>query len=316
MAKPPPPALTIGVDIGATHVRLLLVNEAGEVVDRAHLPSRPGDPTEVVGPVSAQVNRWRAAHPRILRLGVACAGWVDAGGRRIHQSPNLGWHDVRLADLLETLCRLPVQVENDVNAALLGEMAAGAAAGARHCVAVFLGTGVGGGVAADGRLIRGAKGAAAEVGHQVLDPEGPRCTCGRRGCWEAYSGGAGMVNRAREAIAAGEATRLAELERLTTEAIVAAAEAGDAVARRIWEAACRRSIQGVVNLAILFDPEVIVIGGGVAAANPALFGCIRDGVGEEPAFAGLNDLRLVPAALGDDAAALGMALAAGRAQPA
>ncbi len=311
MPKPPPPSLTIGVDIGGTHVRLLLVDEEGQVVERARVPAVAGDPTKVVGPVTAQVNRWRAAHPRILRLGVACAGWVDADGRRIHQSPNLGWHDVRLADLLETLCRLPVRVENDVNAALLGERAAGAAAGARNCVAVFLGTGVGGGVIADGQLVRGAKGAAAEVGHHVLDPDGPLCTCGRHGCWEAYSGGAGMVNRAREAIADGRETSLARLSELTTAEIMAAAAEGDPVAREIWNEACRRSIQGMVNLAVLFDPEIIVVGGGVAAANPNLLTCIVEGMGKEPAFAGLTGVQLIPAALGDDAAALGVALGTG-----
>jgi len=311
MPKPPPPTLTIGVDIGGTHVRLLLVSEDGQVVDRARFPAVAGDPTQVVGPVTAQVNRWRAAYPRILRLGVACAGWVDADGRRIHQSPNLGWHDVRLADLLETLCRLPVRVENDVNAALLGEHVAGAALGARNCVAVFIGTGVGGGIIADGRLVRGTKGAAAEVGHHILDPNGPLCTCGRHGCWEAYSGGAGMVNRAREAIADGEKTVLTDLDEVTTAEVMAAAAEGDAVAKQIWAEACRRSIQGMVNLAVLFDPEIIVVGGGVTATNPTLLACITDGMGQEPPFAGLTDVHLVPAALGDDAAALGVALTTG-----
>jgi len=311
MPKPPPPPLTIGVDIGGTHVRLLLVADDGQVVNRAHLPAIAGDPTEVVRPVSVQVNRWRGAYPHIFRLGVACAGWVDADGRRVHQSPNLGWHDVRLADLLETLCRLPVRVENDVNAALLGEHAAGAAIGQRNCVAVFLGTGVGGGVITDGHLMRGAKGAAAEVGHHVLDPNGPLCTCGRHGCWEAYSGGAGMVNRAREAIAAGEKSSLASLPAVTTAEIMAAATAGDALAKRIWGEACRRSIQGMVNLAVLFDPEVMVVGGGVVAANPTLLACIKDGMDQEPPFAGLTDVHLVPDALGDDAAALGVALTTG-----
>ncbi len=311
MPKPPPPPLTIGVDIGGTHVRLLLVSEDGQVVDRARFPAIPGDPTRVVGPVTTQVNRWRTIYPHILRLGVACAGWVDADGRRIHQSPNLGWHDVRLADLLETLCRLPVQVENDVNAALLGEHAAGAAVGARNCVAVFIGTGVGGGVIADGHLVRGAKGAAAEVGHHVLDPAGPLCTCGRHGCWEAYSGGSGMVNRAKEAIADGEETALTRLDEVTTAEVMAAAAEGDAVAKRIWDEACRRSIQGMANLAVLFDPEIIVVGGGVTATNPALLACIVDGMGQEPPFAGLTDVHLIPAALGDDAAALGVALTTG-----
>lgn len=311
MPKPPPPPLTIGIDIGGTHVRLLLVSDDGQVVDRARLPAIAGDPTQVVGPVTAQVNRWRTTYPHILRLGVACAGWVDADGRRIHQSPNLGWHDVRLADLLETLCRLPVRVENDVNAALLGEHAAGAAVGARNCIAVFIGTGVGGGVIADGRLVRGAKGAAAEVGHHVLDPAGPLCTCGRHGCWEAYSGGAGMVNRAREAIAAGQETVLTQLDKVTTAEVMAAAAKGDTVAKQIWAEACRRSIQGMANLAVLFDPEIIVVGGGVTETNPTLLTCIVDGMGQEPPFAGLTDVRLIPAALGDDAAALGVALGTG-----
>jgi glucokinase len=137
------------------------------------------------------------------------------------------------------------------------------------------------------------------------------CTCGRRGCWEAFSGGEGLVRRAQEALECGAATSLATVSPLATGAIVAAAQAGDAVAASLWDDALRRSVQGIANLAVLLDPGVVVIGGGVVAANPELVDQLRTALADEPRFAGLGGLRIVTAELGDDAACLGMALSGG-----
>jgi len=300
--------MNIGVDIGGTHVRLLLVGVGGEVVDHRRFPAQRGRPVAELDGIAAQVDRWRKAGHEIESLGVACAGWVDVAGRLVHAAPNLGWKHVAVADVLERHCAVPVRVENDVNAALLGEMAAGAARGERSCVAVFIGTGVGGAIVVDGRLMRGRQGAAAEVGHCCLDPEGPVCACGRRGCWEAFSGGEGLVRRAQAAVNCGATTRLAGVSPLSAATIVAAAQAGDGVAASIWAEALRRSVQGIANLAVLLDPGVVVIGGGVVAANPKLVDGLRATLADEPHFAGLAGLRLVAAELGDDAACLGMAL--------
>jgi len=303
--------MNIGVDIGGTHVRLLLVAEDGTIVERQRFRAGRGDPGKVLDGIAAQFQRWRRARHEIESLGVACAGWVDVAGRLVHAAPNLGWKHVAVADVLERSCAVPVRVENDVNAALLGEMAVGAGRGERHCVAVFIGTGIGGGFAVDGRLVRGAQGAAAEVGHQCLDPDGPLCTCGRRGCWEAYSGGNGLVSRAREALDAGAQSTLAAVASLTAAEIVAAATAGDDLARAVWSEARRRSVQGIANLAMLLDPGAVVVGGGVVAANPSLVDELRVALAGEPAFAGLTRLRVLSATLGDDAGCLGMALSGG-----
>jgi len=300
--------MNIGVDIGGTHVRLLLVAEDGTVAERQRFRAGRGDPAAVLEAIAGQFQRWRRAQHEIESLGVACAGWVDVAGRVVHAAPNLGWRHVAVADVLERSCAMPVRVENDVNAALLGEMAMGAARGERNCVAVFIGTGIGGGFALDGRLVRGSQGAAAEVGHDCLDPDGPVCTCGRRGCWEAYSGGTGLMRRAREALDAGAPSTLAALPSPTTAEIVAAATAGDGLAQALWSEARRRSVQGIANLAILLDPGVVVVGGGVVAANPGLVDELRAAVASEHSFAGLTRLRVVAAELGDDAACLGMAL--------
>jgi len=300
---------TIGVDIGGTHVRLLLVAEDGTIVERQRFRAGRGDPGKVLDGIAAQFQRWRRAGHEIEALGVACAGWVDVAGRLVHAAPNLGWKHVAVAGVLERSCTVPVRVENDVNAALLGEMAVGAGRGERHCVAVFIGTGIGGGFAIDGRLVRGRQGAAAEVGHCCLDLDGPLCTCGRRGCWEAYSGGNGLVRRAQEALDAGAQSSLAAVPSLTTAEIVTAAGAGDGLAHALWDEARRRSMQGIANLAILLDPGVVVVGGGVITANPGLVDELRAALAAEPEFAGLTGLRLVAATLGDDAACLGMALA-------
>jgi glucokinase len=303
--------MNIGVDIGGTHVRLLLVEADGEVVDRRRFPAQRGQAMAVLDGIAVQVERWRNARHEIEYLGVACAGWVDATRRLVHVAPNLGWKHVAVADVLERRCMVPVRVDNDVNAALLGEIAAGAARGERTCVAVFIGTGIGGAIVVDGALVRGRQGAAAEVGHCCLDPDGPLCSCGRRGCWEAFSGGEGLLRRAQAAIECGATTTLADVSPLTTAAIVAAAQAGDTVAASLWDEALRRSVQAIANLAVLLDPGVVVVGGGVAAANPGMVGVLRTRLAEGPRFAGLSHLRLVTAELGDDAGCLGMALGGG-----
>jgi glucokinase len=301
--------LRIGADIGGTYVRLLLVSVGGEILARSRFPAVKGAPYEVLDEIATQVNRWHAEHPEVNMLGVACAGWVDVGGRVIHNSIYLGWKDVAIAAYLEDVCDLPVKIENDVNAAILGEMAVGAAVGKNDCVAVFIGTGVGGGIVANGHLVRGTKGAAAEIGHQCLDAGGPSCTCGRKGCWEAYSGGVGLTMRAYASLKEGARSCLAAKPEVTPSAIVEAAKAGDTLAASLWREARRRNVQGVANLALLLDPEVIVIGGGVVAANPEIVAEIREGLEREPRFSGLEGLQVVRARLGDDAACLGIALA-------
>ena len=250
-------------------------------------------------------------------VGVGAPGMVDRDGC-LRYAPNLPHADgVDWSGLIGA--QLPgrrVVVENDANLAVLAEHRLGAARGHRHVVMVTLGTGIGGGIVADGRVQVGATGFAGEIGHMVVDPTGPPCPCGRRGCWERFASGAGLGVLAREAALAG---RLGEVVRLVGghpesvrgEDVSAAAAAGDPAARRVIEDVGQWIGFGLANLAAILDPECFVLGGGVVRAGDVLvdaarsaFGSLVEG-GERRTVA-----EVVPAHFGERSGAVGAALAA------
>jgi len=219
------------------------------------------------------------------------------------------------AELADRLS-VPVTVDNDATCATLAEVELGAARGASDVVLVTLGTGIGGGIVAGGLLQRGANGFAGEPGHMVVDPNGPPCPCGRRGCWERYASGSGLGRMGREAAEAGRSPRLVELaggdpEAVRGEHVTTAAAEGDEGALGVcrdfgWWAAL-----GIANLIDLLDPEIVVIGGGLVDAGELLLRPIRDAIGSQVlSWAHRPDVPVVPATLGADAGAIGAALSA------
>lgn len=252
---------------------------------------------------------------------MACAGQIHPATGTVIYAPNLGWRDVPLAAHLQQGLGRRVTVENDVRAAAWGEFVFGAGAGAQSLVAVFVGTGVGSGAVLDGVLWRGARNGAGEVGHTQVVWDGLPCPCGRRGCLEQYASGSGFQRRLRLALADGVATRLAresrdDPARLTAIMVKAAADAGDAFARELWQDAERFLTLAVANYVTLLDPEVLVLGGGVIEAVPRLFEAVAVGV---PSLVTVlaRDVRVQRAQLGDwsgvvGAAALAAGAAAGR----
>ena len=244
-------------------------------------------------------------------MGVASPGPLDPRTGFIFEAPNLvGWYDVPLGDRLRAALQAPVFIGNDANCAVLGEHQFGAGRGVAHLVYVTISTGVGGGVISDNRLIEGTLGAATEVGHMTLDLNGPRCNCGNIGCWEVLAAGPAIAGQARAAIERGEATLMAELApdgQVTTPIVAAAAERGDAIARAILERAGTVAGFGLVNLAHLFDPDLILIGGGVTNAGDLVLGPAR---AIFDAYAMPNyrrTCRIGLAALGDDVGLYGAA---------
>jgi glucokinase len=214
----------------------------------------------------------------------------------------------------EAFSGVPSVLANDVNAALYGEYYYGAGQGCRNLIMIALGTGVGGGVLIDGRLVTGAADGAGEIGHMVLDPQGPRCTCGNRGCLEAYAGSVALLQRARQ-LAADSGAATPEFERLiqdrdeklTTVDLSDLALQGDATSSELFASAGRRLGQAVANCVNLLDPDRVIIGGGVAAAGDLILEPCRRYVPTAVLSEGSRNVPVVLAAKGSFAAALGAA---------
>ena len=298
---------SVGIDVGGTKI-LVVCDEPGRDL---RLPTPRGGGL-VVDAIAAAVEAVGGADA----VGVGVAGLVDRAGV-LRVGPNLpGVIGFPYRAELEARLRVPVAVDNDATAAMWAELRLGAARGATEAVLVTLGTGIGGGHVTGGVLQRGAHGFAGEPGHMVVDPRGPQCVCGRRGCWERFASGSGLGRLARDAAAAGRAGRVVELaggdpEAVRGEHVTQAASEGDrgaiAVLREFgWWVAL-----GIANLVNVLDPEVVVVGGGLAEAGELLLAPVRERF-DELVLAPEHrpPVRIVAAELGERAGAIGARLLA------
>ena len=276
-----PPGVVVGVDIGGTKVLAGVVDDAGRVV-RTALRTTPGRRvvTSRVEDALVEAIVEAAGGQPLAGVGVAAAGFVDSAGERVMFAPHLPWQGEPLKDLLEERLGCPVGLDNDANCAARAEARYGAARGAASALMVTMGTGIGGAVLLEGRVVRGANGMAGEFGHMQVVPDGQPCECGRRGCWEQYSSGNALVRNARALMSEqpsvlGDMTE-GNLDRVTGPMVTSAAEQGDLVAHRAFALVGDWLGVGVANLVAALDPEVVVIGGGVSAAGDRLLDPARD----------------------------------------
>ena len=306
--------LALGVDIGGTKIAAGVVDEEGRVLARARRDTPALSVDRIEQAVAELVRELSRDHP-VERVGVAAAGFVDRRRSTVLFAPNLAWRDEPLRSKLEELVSLPVLVENDANAAAWGEFAFGAGADVDDLLLVTVGTGVGGGIVAGGRLHRGAAGVAAEIGHIRVVPEGRLCGCGNRGCWEQYASGTALVRDTRAA-ALREPERARYLldrsggspEALTGPSITAAAQAGDDFALEHVRTLARWLGDGMATLAAVLDPGVVVVGGGVAEVGALLLDPVRERFLEQlTARAHRPEPEVRLARLGNDAGLVGAA---------
>ena len=305
---------TVGLDVGGTKCLGLAVAD-GKVVAEERVPTPRGE-AALLDALAALVSELAPAAGDLSAVGVGLPGLVDRDGV-LHFAPNLpGVAELHVREELERRLGVPVQADNDATCAAWGEREQGAARGLDDVVLVTLGTGIGGGIVTAGRISRGAHGFAGEVGHMVVDPDGPPCPCGQRGCWERFASGSGLGSLAREAAAAGRARRVVELaggqrdavrgEHVTRALAEGDGEAAEIMARFAWWVAL-----GLVNLANVFDPDAFVVGGGLVAAGPALFEPTARAFEELLAGRELRPLvPILPAVLGERAGAIGAAFLA------
>ncbi len=303
---------TIGVDIGGTSVRAGVVDRHGNVVDTARAPTPAGESALEDAIVSA-VGGLAARH-RVTAVGLAVAGFVTTDRRSVMFAPHLAWRNAPVGDRISERLGLPVVLEHDANAAVLGEHRFGAARGAGVALLVAIGTGIGGGLLLNGELFRGAHGVAPELGHLRLVPGGRACPCGKQGCWERYCSGTALSATAVELLARypGRSTvlrrDLADSRAVTGRKVAAAAREGDPLAQRAMSELAKWLGEGLAMVADIYDPEIVVIAGGVSESAPLFLDDARDHYKKMITGAGFRPLaRIRTAQLGDDAALVGAA---------
>ena len=303
------PRAAVGVDLGGTKIAGIVMRDDGEVLETLEAPT-PRTADDIVSALVDAIEDLRARGD-VGAVGVGVAGMVDVEAGVLRFAPNLPLRELPLRAMLGKRLALPVVVDNDANVAGWGELRFGAARGARDVLAVTVGTGIGGAIITDGRLYRGAHGFAAEIGHVIVEPGGPLCGCGNRGCWEQVASGNAVTRLAREAAARepdGAIAGAAGGAPATGLHVSAAARGGDPTALAIFAEVGRRLGEGLAGLANVLDPELIVVGGGVAEEGELLLDPARAAFWDTVEFRrDRPDVPIVVAELGNEAGAMGAA---------
>lgn len=310
----------LGVDLGGTNIVVGAMSADGSrELSVRETPTRAAEGADaVVGRIVALLERVTAEtlsatgarREAILGVGIGSPGPLDRERGLVIFTPNLGWRDFPLRDRISDAMRLPATLDNDANCATLGEWWRGAAQGGRNVVGLTIGTGIGGGLILDGRLYHGASDVAGELGHTTIDSTGRRCGCGNYGCLEAYASGPAIAERAREALAGGEPSAMpqlvgSDLSRLTAALVYQAAREGDRLALEVVRETARLLGAGVANLLNIFNPDVVVLAGGVTQAGDALFEPMRAEVRRRAFKPAVEACRIVPGALQGKAGVVG-----------
>jgi glucokinase len=301
----------VGVDVGGTKVAAMRVRADGEILARTRVQTPSMEPEAAVEALIGAAREVMADGVRAV--GVGAAGMVDFAAGVLRYAPNIAWREVAIRDRLAGELGVPCLLDNDANAAAWAEYRFGAGREAREMLLVTVGTGIGGGIVTGGRLLRGAHGFAAEIGHIIVEPGGPVCGCGNLGCWEQVASGRAIQRMGRQAAADHPDSVLASLAKgnpsaVTGPMVTEAAKRGDDLARRVVAQVGRRLGEGIAGLVNVLDPEIVVVGGGAVKAGDLLLEPAREAYAEAvQAPEHRPPVPLVPAALGNDAGAVGAA---------
>jgi len=309
----------LAVDIGGTKILSAIISSEGEIIAREYrLALADEGPQAVINRVLLAIDHTLDQSNMELcdldSISIAAAGAIDYEKGIVTLSPNLpGWRDIPLRDMVRERFRADSWLINDANAAALGEHHYGAGRGVKNLVFITVSTGIGGGIIIDNRLYSGTSGSAGEIGHTTVDINGPRCSCGNVGCLELLASGAAIAREAAKRISQGDRSSLSEImagriENITAEKVSLAAQSGDSLALEVIAVAAGYLGVGIANLVNIFNPEVIIIGGGVANMGDLLFEPVRKEVSERAYQLAAQAVRIVPAQLGEDAGVLGAAV--------
>ncbi|HUW45104.1 MAG TPA: ROK family protein [Dehalococcoidia bacterium] len=310
--------LILGVDLGGTKILTAVINSQGKMLSRDHsiTPAQKGHEAVIQSILESAHRALEQANFEISELtavGVGAPGLSNPETGILFTSPHLpGWRDVPLRDIMQERLGKKTFLTNDANAAALGEFYFGAARGVRNFIYITLSTGIGGGIVIDGKIYNGAIGTAGEVGHMTIDAEGPICNCGNRGCWETLASGTALAREARHRIKEGVRTSILEyaegdVEKVTAQVIHSAAEQGDSLAKELIARTGYYVGVGLANLINIFNPELIVIGGGLSNIGDMLLEPAFKVAGERAYAEAFQAVRFASAELGRNSGVLGAA---------
>ncbi|PYE54611.1 ROK family protein [Deinococcus yavapaiensis] len=312
-----PPRHVLAIDIGGTKLAVGIVSSRGEIADSARTPTHVEfGPDVVLSRIVGLSRDLLRRHPvAVDMIGVGCGGPLDTGRGLVKNPPNLpGWNDYPLVQHLQDALGLRVALDNDANAAALAEFHFGAGRGTRHMVYFTISTGIGGGLILNGDLYRGKFGNAGEIGHVQVEYDGEPCNCGGRGCLEHYASGTGIARRARKLAERYPDSLLNTLAEhsgeITAHTVKAALEANDSATVDFWAETIEMLAAGVASVVHAFDPERVVIGGGISKFGDLLFEPLRSRVKARTMPPLMEGVDIVPASCADDVGVLGAAAVA------
>jgi len=304
--------MVLTMDIGGTQSRVALINDKAQVVKRTSVTTEEGEGyKKVIATIRDYFSKPEL--DSVAGIGIAIAGLLRSDSGLLLSSPNMaGWINVPIRQIFSDEFNLPVYTGNDASLAAQGEYRYGAAKGLENFVYVTVSTGIGGGLMLGGEMYIGADGYAGEVGHMTIDPGGPQCACGMRGCFEAMASGSAIAREAREKMASGVSSIMIDMAggdpgELTAELVERAARQGDALAKEVMHNAAVNLGLGLSNLIVIFDPEAVVVGGGVTKSDDLIFAPARRVVAERAGCYFQKDVPILKAALGDDVGLIGAA---------
>jgi glucokinase len=309
----------LAIDLGGTKIIAAIVSNQGRVMAREYRPTLADEgPQAVINRVLSTIDRLlslrKVGSSQLSSISIAAAGAINFEKGLVTSSPNLpGWQNIPLRDIVREKYRVNTFLINDASAAALGEHRFGAGREVNNLVLLTLGTGIGGGIIINGRLYSGPCGSAGEIGHMTIDVNGPRCSCGNIGCLEMLASGTAVAKEAISRIRQGERSSLTDIvegkiESITAEKVGVAAQGGDSLALEVVLKAATYLGVGMVNLVNIFNPEMIIVGGGMAKMGDLLLDPARQVVRERAFQLPAQAVSIVPAQLGDDAGVLGAAI--------
>ncbi|OPJ55690.1 ROK family protein [Clostridium oryzae] len=299
----------IGVDLGGTKICTALADLEGNIVNKYTIATdaHQGEAkvfSRIVTSIEKVISDAGKSVNDIKSIGIGSPGPLDSKKGIIIHTPNLPFKNFELVSELVDKFGIPTKLENDANAAALGEYHFGAGKGTNNMIYITVSTGIGGGAVLNGKLFQGSTSNALEIGHTTVQPDGPKCNCGNSGCAEALASGTAIARQAREAIETGLNTSLSNYENVTSYEVFKEAEKGDSVANYILHKSLNYLGICVANVVCSFDPDVVVIGGGVSKGGPIVFDIVRQVV-KCRALRPMNECPIVPAGLGTDAGVMG-----------
>jgi len=307
------------VDLGGTKIITAIISPLGEIIARNYQPTLASEGLQLVierliSGIDHLLRQNNLSPSQLSAISIAAAGIIDIKKGIITEAPNLpGWRNIPLRSIVEERYKIPTFLINDADAAALGEHRFGAGRGLNNLILLTLGTGVGGGIIINGKLYLGSTGSAAEIGHTIVEVNGPKCRCGNIGCLETLASGTAIAEEAVSRIRQGSKSSLSEImkgkiEDITAEKVYLAAKNGDSLALEVITRAAYYLGIASVNLVNIFNPEMIIIGGSVAEMGDLLLEPVRQMVRERAFPLLAQAVRIVPAQLGNDAGIFGAAI--------